>query len=141
MGVHDRPIVTRKGAESGATAHSGGLALMTGVGPKITSATRLWFGKASNAPGFRSLPHHHGEAETGAYLLSGSARIYFGVDYQEFVEMSAGDFMFVPPFLPHLEANMSTTEELWWLACRTPENIVVNLPDVDDALLKGYRRA
>ena len=49
--------------------------------------------------------------------------------------------MFVPPFLPHLEANMSTTDELRWLACRSPENIVVNLADVDDALLKGYRRA
>jgi uncharacterized RmlC-like cupin family protein len=141
MGANDRPTVTRKGAENGATAQSGGLALMTGVGPKITSATKLWFGKARNAPGFRSLPHHHGEAETGAYLLSGAARIYFGRDYQEFVEMSAGDFMFVPPFLPHLEANMSTTEELLWLACRTPENIVVNLPDVDDSSLKGYCRA
>jgi uncharacterized RmlC-like cupin family protein len=55
--------------------------------------------------------------------------------------LAKGDFMFVPPFIPHLEANMSTSEELWWLACRTPENIVVNLPDVDDALLAGYRRA
>jgi uncharacterized RmlC-like cupin family protein len=51
------------------------------------------------------------------------------------------DFMYVPPFVPHLEANMSTTEELWWLACRSPDNIVVNLPDVDDASLAGYRRA
>jgi hypothetical protein len=42
---------------------------------------------------------------------------------------------------PHLEANMSTSEELWWLACRTPENIVVNLPDIEDSLLAGYRRA
>jgi len=114
---------------------------MTGVGPQHTVATRLWFGKASNAPGFRSLPHHHGEAETGAYLLSGRARIYFGKDYKDYVEMSEGDFMFVPPFLPHLEANMSTTEELWWLACRTPENIVVNLPDIEDSSLAGYRRA
>lgn len=112
-----------------------------GVVPQHTSATRLWFGKASNAPGFRSLPHHHGEAETGAYLLSGNARIYFGENYQEFVELSAGDFMFVPPFPPRLEANMSTTEELWWLACRTPDNIVINLPDVDDTQLAGYRRA
>jgi uncharacterized RmlC-like cupin family protein len=48
--------------------------------------------------------------------------------------------MFVPPGLPHLEANMSITEELWWLAYRTPDNIVVNLPDVDDASLDGYRR-
>jgi len=48
--------------------------------------------------------------------------------------------MFVPPFVPHLEANMSTAEELWWLACRTPENIVVNLPDIEDGLLAGYHR-
>jgi uncharacterized RmlC-like cupin family protein len=139
--ANDRPVVTRKGHEHGNTAQSGGLKLMTGVGAQHTPATRIWFGKASNPPGFRSLPHHHGEAETGAYLLSGRARIYFGENYQEYVEMSEGDFMFVPPFIPHLEANMSTTEELWWLACRTPENIVVNLPDIEDSLLAGYRRA
>ena len=141
MNANDRPVVTRKGLEDGHTAQSGGLKLVTGVGPRHTPAARLWFGKASNPPGFRSLPHHHGEAETGAYLLSGRARIYFGENYREYVEMSEGDFMFVPPFLPHLEANMSITEELWWLACRTPENIVVNLPDVEDNSLAGYRRA
>jgi uncharacterized RmlC-like cupin family protein len=141
MIANDRPFVIAKGRESGATAQSGGLSLMTGVGRKLTPATKLWFGKASNPPGFRSLPHHHGEAETGAYLLFGRARIYFGKDYQEFVDMAEGDFMFVPPFLPHLEANMSATEELWWLACRTPENIVVNLADIEDSALAGYRRA
>jgi uncharacterized RmlC-like cupin family protein len=141
MSANDRPLVTRKGLEDSNTAQSGGLRLITGVGPQHTPAAKLWFGKASNPPGFRSLPHHHGEAETGAYLLSGRARIYFGKNYGEYVEMSEGDFMFVPPFLPHLEANMSTTEELWWLACRTPENIVVNLPDVEDGSLAGYRRA
>ena len=140
MHASDRPIVTRSGQESTNTAQSGGMVVVTGVGPKHTPATRLWFGKASSAPGFRSLPHHHGDAETGAYLLSGNARIYFGKDYSEFIEMRAGDFMFVPPLLPHLEANMSTTEELWWLACRTPENIVVNLPDISDSQLAGYRR-
>jgi uncharacterized RmlC-like cupin family protein len=66
---------------------------------------------------------------------------FFGKDYSEFVDLAEGDFMFVPPFVPHLEVNMSTSEELWWLACRTPENIVVNLADVDDAWLAGYRRA
>ena len=109
MTANDRPVITRAGHEPSNTAQSGGLRLMTGVGPQHTPATKLWFGKASNAPGFRS-------------------------------HLSEGDFMFVPPFIPHLEVNMSTTEELWWLACRTPENIVVNLPDVEDALLAGYRR-
>jgi uncharacterized RmlC-like cupin family protein len=140
MDMNDRIVVTRGGCEHTGTSQSGGLALVTGVGPQHTPATKLWFGKASNKPGFRSLPHHHGEAETGAYVLSGRARIYFGEDYREFVDLSEGDFMFVPPFLPHLEANMSTTEELWWIACRSPENIVVNLADVADASLPGYRR-
>jgi uncharacterized RmlC-like cupin family protein len=135
----DRPVVTRSGGEDEKTAQSGGLKMVSGVGPH-SGAERLWFGKAQNEPGFRSLPHHHGEAETGAYLLSGRARIYFGADFSEYVEMGDGDFMFVPPFLPHLEANMSTTEPLVWLACRTPGNIVVNLPDVDDGVLAGYRR-
>ena len=140
MTANDRPVVTGKGQEPGNTAQSGGLRLMTGVGSQHTPATRLWFGKASNAPGFRSLPHHHGEAETGAYVLSGCARVYFGKDYRDYVDLSEGDFMFVPPFIPHLEVNMSTTEELWWLACRTPENIVVNLPDIDTTVTRRARR-
>ncbi len=135
-----KPIVTRRGGESRDTGQSGGAVRITGVGLGQTPATRIWFGKASNEPGFRSLPHHHGEAETGVYVLSGRARIYYGEDYREYVEMSEGDFAFVPPHMPHLEANMSTTEELWWLACRTPDNIVVNLPDVEDVTLPGYRR-
>jgi len=139
--ANDRIVVTRTGMENSDTGQSGGLRMISGVGRAHTPATKIWFGKASNPPGFRSLPHHHGEAETGAYLLSGSARVYFGKDFSEYIDLAAGDFMFVPPLLPHLEANMSTTEELWWLACRSPDNIVINLPDVDDAQLAGYRRA
>ena len=55
--------------------------------------------------------------------------------------MEEGDWVFVPPFFPHVEVNMSTTEELVWMTCRTPDNIVVNLPDCDDSELEGYRRA
>lgn len=43
--------------------------------------------------------------------------------------------------MPHVEVNMSVTEELIWLTARTPDNNVINLPDVDDASLEGYRRA
>jgi uncharacterized RmlC-like cupin family protein len=138
--ANDRIVVTRSGTESANTGQSGGLRMISGVGRQHTPATKIWFGKASNPPGFRSLPHHHGEAETGAYVLSGRARIYFGEGFREYIDLATGDFMFVPPLLPHLEANISTTEELWWLACRSPDNIVINLPDVEDAQLVGYRR-
>jgi uncharacterized RmlC-like cupin family protein len=135
------PVVTRAGNEHTATADSGGAHRVSGVSPQHTPATRIWFGSVRNDPGFRSLPHHHGEAETGGYVLTGTARIYFGERYAQWVDMTAGDFVFVPPFMPHVEANMSTTDELVWLTARTPDNIVVNLDDVADETLEGFRRA
>ena len=134
------PVVTKAGEEFRQTGQSGGAIRVSGVSPQHTPATKIWFGQVSNEPGYRSLPHHHGEAETGGYVLSGHGRIYFGENYSEYVDMKAGDWVFVPPFMPHVEANMSTTEELHWLTARTPDNVVVNLPDVDDATLADYRR-
>ena len=135
------PVVTRKGAEHRDTGQSGGAVRISGVSTQHTPATKIWYGQVSNEPGYRSFPHHHGEAETGGYVLRGHGRIYFGEDYKEFIDMTEGDWVFVPPYMPHVEANMSITDELVWLTARTPENIVVNLDDVDDSTLEGYRRA
>ncbi len=135
------PVITRKGEEHRDTGQSGGAVRVSGVSIQHTPATKLWFGRVSNEPGYRSFPHHHGEAETGGYVLTGRARIYYGEGFTKWFDMSEGDWVFVPPFMPHVEANMSTTEELVWLTTRTPENIVVNLDDVDDSMLEGFRRA
>lgn len=135
------PVVTRAGQESVDTAQSGDAVRVSGVSIQHTPATKIWFGQVSNTPGYRSLPHHHGEAETGGYVLRGHGRIYFGEDFSQFLDMTAGDWVFVPPFMPHVEANMSITEELVWLTARTPENLVINLPDVEDSILADYRRA
>ena len=133
-----KPIVTRRDQEHRGPGQSGGATRISGVSPQHTPATKIWFGKVSNAPGYRSLPHHHGEAETGGYVLKGAGRIYWGKDYSEFIDMTEGDFVFVPPMMPHVEVNMSTKEELVWLTTRTPDNIVVNLPDVPDDILAGF---
>ena len=135
-----KPVVTRKGGEDVSTGQSGDCVRVSGVSPQHTPATKIWFGRVSNEPGHRSPPHHHGEAETGGYVLKGHGRIYYGDDYKEFVDLEEGDFVFVPPFMPHVEANMSTTDELVWLTTRTPDNIVVNFDDIDDSELEGYRR-
>lgn len=135
------PQVTRAGQEDTNTTSSGGCIRTSGVGPQHTDATKIWFGRVHNEPGYRSLPHHHGEAETGGYMLKGRGRIYFGEGYTQYVDMTEGDWVFVPPFMPHVEANMSTTEELVWLTTRTPDNIVVNLEDVPDESLADFRRA
>lgn len=134
------PVVTRAGEEDTGTSQSGGAVRISGVSIQHTPATKIWYGQVSNVPGYRSLPHHHAEAETGGYVLSGHGRIYFGENYKEYSDMTAGDWVFVPPFMPHVEANMSVTEDLVWITTRTPENLVVNLPDVSDESLEGYRR-
>jgi uncharacterized RmlC-like cupin family protein len=72
-------------------------------------------------------PHHHGEAETGGYVLKGSAVVLFGDDYGEHVELHEGDFIYVPAFVPHIERNLSSTEPVEFVTCRFPGNVVVNL--------------
>jgi uncharacterized RmlC-like cupin family protein len=110
------------------TAQTAGARRLLGVGAP-TGASRIWMGRVQNRPGEWSDPHHHGEAETGGFVLAGHARIYFGEDYREHIDMEAGDFCFVPPFVPHIEGNLSDTEPLVYITARTPDNIVVNLPD------------
>ena len=132
------PVVTRAGQEPGDTGQSAGATRVSGVSPQHTPATRIWFGKVFNDPGYRSVPHHHGEAETGGYVLSGRARIYFGERFEDYLDMAEGDWVFVPANLPHVECNLDRNKPLTWMTTRTPDNIVVNLPQVPDADLPDW---
>jgi uncharacterized RmlC-like cupin family protein len=132
------PVVTRGGLESTRTGQSEGASRIAGVSAEHTPATRIWFGKVSNEPGYRSVPHHHGEAETGGYVLLGRARIYFGAKFEDYVDMEEGDWVFVPPYMPHVECNLDRNRPLTWMTTRTPDNIVVNLADVADAALRDW---
>ena len=132
------PFVTRAGHEPDNTGQSAGASRVSGISIQHTPARRIWFGKVHNEAGYRSVPHHHGEAETGGYVLSGRARIYFGERFEDYLDMSEGDWVFVPPFMPHVECNLDRNKPLTWMTTRTPENIVVNLPQVDDAALRDW---
>ncbi|MEO5316252.1 cupin domain-containing protein [Pseudarthrobacter sp. CC12] len=114
---------------------------VSGVSVENTEVSGLWYGKVFTGVGEVSDPHHHGEAETGGYVLNGYGFIRFGHRYEEIIYMEAGDFVYVPPFVPHIEGNASRSEELVWLTTRTPDNIVVNLADEDVADLKINYRA
>ncbi|WP_067068207.1 cupin domain-containing protein [Carbonactinospora thermoautotrophica] len=126
---HLAPRVVRAAQVTDQTAQSAGALRVAGVSGATAGATRIWLGKVSNEPGHRSVAHHHGDAETAGYVLKGRARIYYGEDFKEYVDLEEGDFIFVPPNFPHIEANLSDEEELVWLTARTPDNIVINLED------------
>jgi len=81
-------------------------------------------------PGSRTGIHHHGEQETIAYVLSGTCDIRWGARGESIARATAGDFIHVPAFLPHMEINPSTEEPFRWVVVRsTATPIVVNLPD------------
>lgn len=109
---------------------------ISGVSVENSPVEGLWFGKVHTGGGEVSDPHHHGEAETGGYVLQGRGFIRFGERYEEIVYLEEGDFVYVPPFVPHIEGNASLTKELIWMTTRTPDNIVVNLADQDIAPLE-----
>jgi uncharacterized RmlC-like cupin family protein len=91
-------------------------------------AERIWAGTVTIQPGARTSPHHHGELESVIYVLRGRARMRWG-DRLEFAsEAGPGDFIYVPPHVPHQEINASQDEPLSCIVVRSDqEPVVVNL--------------
>ncbi|HEY1576072.1 MAG TPA: cupin domain-containing protein [Terracidiphilus sp.] len=90
----------------------------------------MWGGLFLVEPGASTGIHHHGEQHTIAYVLSGSSYMRWGEQGEFNATLQAGDFLFVPAWLPHQEMNPSSEVPFQWIVVRsTPEPIVVNLPD------------
>jgi uncharacterized RmlC-like cupin family protein len=91
-------------------------------------AQKLWAGTVVVHPNAKTGPHHHGEVETVIYIVRGRARFRWG-DKLEFVdEAGAGDFVYVPPYLPHQELNAKKDEPVEAVIVRSgQEAVVVNL--------------
>ncbi len=90
----------------------------------------LWMGHAVLDPGGQTGVHHHGEAETSIYVLSGTTRWWVGERLDEVKEATAGDFVFIPRNVVHWEQNASATERVEMVVVRsTQEAIVVDVTD------------
>jgi uncharacterized RmlC-like cupin family protein len=112
------------------TAQTLGSNRMAAVAPGLSPGTAMWGGIFEMEPGARTGIHHHGEQQTIAYVLSGVCEVRWGAEGEYTAWATAGDFIHVPAFLPHMEINLSVSDSLRWVVVRsTPEPIVVNLPD------------
>jgi uncharacterized RmlC-like cupin family protein len=105
-----------------------GMTRAAAINRAMAGANKLWAGTVSIQPAAKTAPHHHGELESIIYVVSGRARMRWG-DQLEFVaEAGPGDFIFVPPFVPHQEINANANEPLTCVVVRSDqEPIVVNL--------------
>ena len=94
-------------------------------------AQKLWAGTVVVQPNAKTGPHHHGELETVLYIVRGRARMRWGERLEFSGEAGPGDFIYVPPFVPHQEMNARADEPCEAVVVRSGQDpIVVNL-DID----------
>jgi uncharacterized RmlC-like cupin family protein len=91
-------------------------------------AEKLWAGTVLIHAGAKTGAHHHGELESVIYVLKGRARMRWGEALEYVAEAGPGDFIYVPPFVPHQEINASDDQPLECVMVRSGgEAVVVNL--------------
>jgi uncharacterized RmlC-like cupin family protein len=124
-----RPLTQiRAGELTGDTGQTSGMARWEAISGKSTGAEKLWMGQTHVTAGAKSGNHHHGEAETAIFVLSGTpAFVFADGDTEVRLEAKPGDYIFVPPYVPHREENPGADEAVVIIARSSQEGIVVNL--------------
>lgn len=113
-----------------------GMVRESGVTPETAGSHRLWTGYVTTPPGMVAGAHHHGDAESSIYIISGHARFTWGDRLEHSRDTGPGDFIFVPPRVIHAEENLSQTEPVVFLVSRnsgvmTTVNVEVGAPSCD----------
>jgi uncharacterized RmlC-like cupin family protein len=91
-------------------------------------AQKLWAGTVTIHANAKTGAHHHGHLESVIYVVKGRARMRWGDQLEFTAEAGPGDFIYVPPYVPHQEINASPTETLECVLCRSDgQAVAVNL--------------
>ncbi len=110
------------------TPQTPGMQRMAAITSQSANARKLWAGTVGIQANARTGAHHHGELESIIYVVRGRARMRWGEQLEYTAEAGAGDFIFVPPWVPHQEINASPDEPLECVLVRSDqEPVVVNL--------------
>jgi uncharacterized RmlC-like cupin family protein len=115
------------------TPQTPGMCRLTAISQDLAGARQLWAGVMLAEPNTTSAVHHHGDQETVVYVSSGWAKLRWGKRLENEAELKRGDFLFIPPYLPHQEINPSPDQWCQWVVVRSsPEPIVVALTQSAD---------
>lgn len=117
---------------SGDTAQTAGMRRVEAISGTTVGSTSLWMGQTHVGPATASGNHHHGPSETAIYVVSGNPEFVFADSGGERrLTTKPGDYIFVPPYVPHREENPDPdSEAVVVIARNTQEAIVINLPDL-----------
>jgi uncharacterized RmlC-like cupin family protein len=95
----DREVLTRQR-----------LPYFVGISAETVGARGLSMHLVVIPPGARAEPHSHRGYETGIYVLEGRVETRYGERLESRIVSEAGDFLFIPPGVPHEAVNLSATE-------------------------------
>ncbi|MDB5475518.1 MAG: hypothetical protein JWP49_1029 [Phenylobacterium sp.] len=110
------------------TAQTPGMHRATAIDRARAGAQKLWAGTVHIHANAKTGAHHHGPLESVIYVVSGRARMRWGDQLEFTAEAGPGDFIYVPPFVPHQEINASSDEPLSCVLVRSDSDaVVVNL--------------
>lgn len=110
------------------TAQTPGMSRAAAITAAKAGAAKLWAGTVSIEPNAKTGAHHHGPLESIIYVVRGRARMRWGEQLEFTAEADPGDFIFVPPYVPHQEINALPGAPLECVVVRSDqEAVVVNL--------------
>jgi uncharacterized RmlC-like cupin family protein len=110
------------------TAQTPGMQRAAAINAARVGAQKIWAGTVKIDANAKTGAHHHGALESVIYVVRGKARMRWGEKLEYTAEAEAGDFIFIPPYVPHQEINASTDEPLECVLVRSDnEAVVVNL--------------
>ena len=125
---HDGVQVVIAGSLEPATATTPGMDRKAAINFARNGAQKLWAGTVHIHANAKTGAHHHGPLESVIYVVRGRARMRWGEQLEFVAEAGPGDFIYVPPFVPHQEINASADETLECVLVRSDgEAVVVNL--------------
>ena len=113
------------------TAQTPGMDRKAAINFARVGASKLWAGTVHIHPDAKTGAHHHGPLESVIYVLKGRARMRWGEALEFTAEAGPGDFIYVPPFVPHQEINASATEVLECVLCRSSGEAVAVSLDIE----------
>src|SRR5580658_10149950 len=125
---HDGVRVIPGGALDGNTPQTPGMERKAAINLARAGAQKIWAGTVNIKANAKTGAHHHGALESVIYVVRGKARMRWGQRLEYVAEAGPGDFIYVPPYVPHQEINASTDEPLDCVLVRSGQDpVVVNL--------------
>jgi uncharacterized RmlC-like cupin family protein len=110
------------------TAQTPGMTRAAAINLARVGAQKIWAGTVSIEPNAKTGAHHHGHLDSVIYVVKGRARMRWGERLEFVAAAGPGDFIYIPPFVPHQEINASNSERLECILARSDnEAIAINL--------------